>query len=342
MSRNTIIIVSVAVFGVLLATGLGVFYFSGKSEPEPQPEATEEKRNIDYTTRFDDIVVSDIQLQDAQSEEADAAEVEQNESGQEISDESFSDGLINQLSDVIFDNYLPSADSGNLSRMITFKQVNMYFATDLSQFSVDQEDDILKVRQEVLKFVLDPVIISRTADYFGKKLLDRLNYLAENRTKNIPSAQGYEERLLTQGETEEMLRLFSIRLTYLAHVFEQTVNDERVISLIKDYLSIIDNLRDVYFEYWQLDDDSPDEDRERLSERIKSLITQRENVRERVMTRVADADMRQAGHDYVYEAQWVYRRIEKDGFSKESIISLAQAGRSLAEQALVRAQDIAD
>lgn len=342
MSRSTIIIVSVVAFGVLLATGLGMFYFSGKSDPDSQPEAAEEKRTIDFTTRFDDIVVSDVQLQDTQSEKADDTEIDEEESDQEIFDETISEGFINQLADLIFDNYLPSAGSGNLSRMITFKQINMNFATDLSQLSVDQEDDILKARQEVLAFVLDPVIISRSADYFGTRLLDRLHYLAENRTKNIPSAQGYEERLLTPGETEEMLELFSIRLIYLAHVFEQTVNDERVISLIKDYLNIVDTLRDVYFEYWQLDDESPMADRERLSERIKTLITQRENVRERIMSRVADTEMRQAGHDYVYEAQWVYRRIEKDGFNKESIVALAEAGRSLADKALVRVQDIID
>ena len=47
MSRNTIIIVSVVAFGVLMATGLGVFYFSGKSDPDSQPQATEEKRTTD-------------------------------------------------------------------------------------------------------------------------------------------------------------------------------------------------------------------------------------------------------------------------------------------------------
>lgn len=341
MSRN-IIIISAAVFGVLLATGLGVFYFSGKSGPETQPETAEEKRTIDFTTRFDDIEISDVQPQDIKSEETEAVEVDEEKSPREDSDDVFSEGFINQLADLIFDNYLPSDGLGSLSRMITFKQVNMNFATDLSQLNVDQEDDILKARQEVLEFVLDPVIISRSADYFGTKLLDRLNYLAENRTKNIPSGQGYEERLLTRGETEEMLELFSIRLTYLAHVFEKTVNDERVISLIRDYLNIVDSLRDVYFEYWQLDDESPMSERERLSERIKTLITQRENVRERIMSRVADAEMRQAGHDYVYEAQWVYRRIEKDGFNKESIVALAEAGKSLADKALIRAQDILD
>ncbi|MFN2342594.1 MAG: hypothetical protein ABR542_04490, partial [Desulfonatronovibrio sp.] len=195
MSRN-IIIISATVFGVLLATGLGIYYFSGKSEPEVQPEVAEEKRTIDFTTRFDDIVVSDIQLQDNQLEEAEVVEVDEERSDEEASEDAFSDGFINQLSDLIFDNYLPSAGSENLCRMITFKQVNMYFATDLSQLSVDQEDDILKARQEVFEFFLDPVIISRSADYFGTRLLDRLNYLAENKTKNIPAAQGYEERLL--------------------------------------------------------------------------------------------------------------------------------------------------
>ncbi len=329
------------VLAVLIAAGLWLFYFSDRPETPPATEEAEEVREVDFSARLDDFPIDDIDHLDPDADdETEPVDQDEPEPEDEAVEEVFRDGLVNKVADMIFDNYFPARKPGGSSSfMLSFKMINMYFATDLSDFRVD-EDDLLKARQEVMKHLLQPVVVDAVVRLYGPKLVERIVYLARNRERSIPTDQGMEERLLTKSETVDLLMLFSKRTAFLAHVFERSAAGEDVLDLVNFYLQTVDELRDVYFEYWQLDDDSQDQERERLGLEIKSLIEQREIFREKILTEVATTDMREAGHDYVYETQWVYRRIRVDEFSRDSIQALADGGKALSLMALDKAETL--
>ncbi len=322
--------------GLLLAGGLWFFHFAGP-KPSPEEEQPEETRRIDFTTRFEDLRVGDgVQ---PETDEADSRPVAEDEDIY-LADEMISDDFSGRLAEKIFNAYIPAGPAGGPGRFaLTFKQVNMNYAVDLTGFRVDQED-ILRGRQEVLGHLLQPVVIRSATSFYGPRLLDRIQDLAQTRIRTIPSPAQPQERVLTRYETAELFRLLAERLNQLSEVFERTAADPGTLDLVGDYLLVVDELRDTYFKYWQLDEDSNASERERLGNEIKSLIMQRENIREKIISRVADSEMRQAGHDHVYEVQWIYRRMEVDGFSGESIQALAEAARIVADQALERSEKL--
>jgi hypothetical protein len=339
MQKKRFFYIGSAVLIILIISGLWLLYFSDRPKLPPEPEQFEKTHEIEIPAPLDG--VEDEEVNDLMLDEKDEAEPGKEDGAEkDLADEILRDGFINRLAEMIYENYFPAQSPGEPSRfMLSFKMVNMHFATDLSDFEVEEED-ILEARQEVMQHFLQPVVISTAVNFYGPKLMDRIVYLAENVKKTIPKDQGSEERLLRKAETADLLRLFSRRISYLARVFERSVTGEDVLDLVNDYLRTVDELRDVYFEYWQLDNDSENQEKERLGRNIHSLIEQREAIREKILIRVATTDMRQAGHDYVYESQWVYRRVRVDGFSKNSIQSMADAGKALSLMALDRAESV--
>ncbi len=330
MHKNMTIFVGTGVIVILLVLGIWFFYYSDRDEAPQVSEKAEETYAIDFTAREG---VLEEHVSELEPEE-DMSEDDHPESGEEV----LREGFINNLAEMIFLNYFPSQSQANsASFMLSFKMVNMHFATDLSDFRVDDQN-ILEARKEVISNLLQPPVISTVTQLYGPKLIDNIVDLAENRERSIPGAQGSEDRLLTRVETADLLRLFSQRISYLAYVFERSVTDDKVLDLIEDYLQTVDDLRDVYFEYWQLNDDHQSQESERLGRAIQNLIRQREAIRDEILSGVATTDMREAGHDYIYEAQWVYRRIRVDEFSRDSILSLAEAGKAVSVMALDRAE----
>lgn len=336
MSRKTMIVLGAGVAGLVVLAGLWFYFFARDQESRTVVERTEQTREIDFSARIDEFAPLGIQEDDDLL--PDHAEEDETDDPEQVQEAFFAQRFVNDLAELIFEKYIPSGSTGNESRiMLSFKQVNMNYAVDLSGFDVDQED-ILKARQEVFSYFLQPAVVAMAADYFGPRLLDRILYLCENRTKSIPAAQGVEERLLTEMEQVELFRLFSQRLSYLSRVIGKSASEPQVAMKVKGYLDSVEQLRNVYFEYWQLEETSDRDERERLGTEIKRLIAQREGYREEIITLVASPEMKEAGHDYVYEAQWVYRRTEIDGFSRESIENLAQAGSMVAVMAMDRAE----
>ncbi len=337
MQKNWVIALGAGLLVILLLAGLWLFYFSGRTDeplpepvmPDPAPETVLPPRALPFE-----------HFQEEEPEKLPAADPEEDEQpADEFSTAIIGDGFINTLAEMIFDNYFPPRAPGEPSSFtLSFNRLNMHFATDLSDFHVDDQD-ILKARQEVMGHLLQPAALQLAAEYFGPRLVERIVYLAGNREKPVPVDQGMVERLLTPSETADLLRVFSIRVSYLAHVFEKSAADEKVIELAGLYLEAVDDLRDVYFEYWQLDD-SQVQETERLGREIKALIEKREVFRDKMLSRVATAEMLRAGHDYLYEIQWVYRRVEIDGYSRNSIRALAEAGRALSLMALERAEAV--
>lgn len=339
MQKKMVIFIAAGVLGILLIVGLWLVYFSEDPEGEPVSEKVEETHAIDFTTRIEGVPEEEIDPAVPQEEIPAEPDVE-DDPGEEFTDEVLKDGFVDSLAKMIFDNYFPAKAPGESDRfMLSFKMVNMHFATDLSDFRVD-EQYILEARQEVMRHLLQPVVVDTVVRFYGPRLMDRIVYLAGNREKSIPTDQGSEERLFSKAETADLLRVFSRRLSYLSQVLERTAANSEVLDLINDYLRTVDKLREVYFEYWQLEDGSHDQKRDMLGSEIKALIERREDIREEVLSAVASADMRAAGHDYVYEVQWVYRRVRVDGFSKNSIQSLADAGKDLSLMALDRAEAV--
>lgn len=337
--RKKIIFIGVALLIFVFIAGLWLFYFSPDPRQPSQTESTEQTRAVDFSAR---VTEPSQEVTDAGLEEQDPAgpleddEDEIRESSQEIIREDF----INKMADMIFENYLPAGTAEDTSRfLLTFRRVNMNFATDLSDFRVE-DNNPLQARQEILENLLHPVIIKSAAKYYGPRLIERIIHVAQNREKSISTPDGTENRLLTNAETSDLLKHFSRRMSYLAYVFEKSVTDDQVLDMVKKYLDTVDELRDVYFEYWQLDEDSDAHEKENLGREIKTLIREREEIRKNILSAAATPKMRQAGHDYVYEAQWVYRRVRVDGFSKDSIQALANVGRMVSFMARDRAEEI--
>ncbi|MFP4398278.1 MAG: hypothetical protein ACLFPY_09365 [Desulfonatronovibrio sp.] len=338
MRKKTIIIGTGLLISVFII-GLWLFYFSPDPRQLSQTKSTQETRAIDFSAQVSE---SSPEVTDAGLEDQDSTrlleedEDETRESAQEI----IRDNLINEMADMIFENYLPAGTAEDSSRfLLTFRRVNMNFATDLSGFRVDDSNPP-QARQEILDALLHPVIINSAARYYGPRLIERIVHLARNREKSVSTPDGTENRLLTNAETSDLLRHFSRRISYLAHVFEKSAADDQVLNMVEEYLRTVDELRDVYFEYWQLEDDSEADEKERLGREIKTLIRQREEIRKDILSAAATPEMRQAGHDYVYEAQWVYRRVEIDGFSKDAIQALANVGRMLSFMAQDKAEEL--
>ena len=341
MHKKTIIMVG-CILLALLAAGLLFYYFSGRQETEPGLETRQQVYPIDISAPIDDITDHAEPYDQEDDVDKDIKDAEEDEKKEKYRDDVLKEGFISTLAEMIFTGYHPATAPGDSARFTTtFKMINMHFAVDLSDFEVDQQN-ILEARQKVLNHLLQPAVVKSAAEYYGPRLINHIIYLAQNRKKIISTLDATEERLLTTAETADMLRLFSRRMSYLAHVFEKSVNHAEVMDMVADYLQVIDNLNNVYFEYWQLDEDSPNQDREYLGTKIKSLIQQREDMRNDIISRVATADMRQEGHDYVYEAQWIYRRTVVDGFSEESVQSLADAGKMISFMALDRAEQLLD
>lgn len=338
MQKKTIIIGAGLLISVFII-GLWLFYFSPDPRQPSQTESTQQTRDIDFSAR---VTEPPEKVTDAGLEEPDSTKPleEDEEEIRESSQEIIRDNFINIMADMIFENYLPPGAAGDSSRfLLTFRRVNMNFATDLSGFRVDS-DNPLQARQEILENLLHPVIIRSAAKYYGPRLIQRIVHLAQNREKSISTPDGIENRLLTRAESSGLLKHFSRRMSYLAHVFEKSVADDQVLDMVAEYLNTVDKLRDVYFEYWQLDEDSDAHEKETLGREIKTLIRQREEIRKNILSATATHEMRKAGHDYVYEAQWVYRRVRIDGFSKDSIQTLANVARMVSFMAKDRAEEI--
>jgi hypothetical protein len=339
MQKNMVIILGAGVLVVLLIAGLWFFYSGDRGEEKPVAEKTEETRAIDFTARVDEAPEEDATLTVPEEDALVDPDLEE-EPVEEFADEVLKDGFVDNLAEMIFDNYFPAGGPGDSSSfMLSFKMVNMHFATDLSDFKVDDQN-ILEARQEVMKHLFQPLVVDMLTRHYGPLLLDRIVYLAQHREKSIPTDQGLEERLLSRAETANMLMLLSTRVSYLARVFEKAAANARVMDQVEDYLQTVDELRDVYFEYWQLGDDLQDQEKEALGAKIKEFIERREAIRDKILTEVADTKMRQAGHDYVYEVQWIYRRTRVDGFSSEAVQSLADAAQTLSLMALNRAEAV--
>jgi len=247
--------------------------------------------------------------------------------------------FIQDLASLIFGHYQPGVFPGDKGRLtLSFKELNMHYATDLTGLRYE-EQEVLKAREEIFGHLLQPEVIDLVIRRYGPDLIEELIHLAGSNPRELPAAQGTEKRLLTRHETAEMLDLLAQRLDQLSFVFQRTIQDERVLQWVEDYLHTVEELNTVYFEYWQLEE-SQNARRDELSVRIKQLIMARENIRSKIVEQVSDAQIREEGHDVVYEAQWIYRRIEKGGFSRESILALAGAGRDLAGIARDRVQEM--
>ncbi|WP_045214772.1 hypothetical protein [Desulfonatronovibrio magnus] len=337
MPKITIILIVVGVLGLAGAAGWFV-YQSGSQKQHEDSDRVEETRRIDFAARMEarqaeeeqqqpeviDVVLEDL-IEDHQDQEETPLE------------EFIGQQAVNSLAEIIFASYLPGA-GGQSQLLLSLNQVNMHFATDLSDFEVTEED-LPVARQQVFAKLLQPGVISALSAYFGPRLLDRVEELTKNKTKIITVEQDVEERKLRRTESADLFRLLAQRLSYLSRVFENSVHDPTIIYT-RDYLRKVNELQQAYFEYWQMEDDAGNEERDRLGRKINSLIAEREEIRENIVSAVASTDMREAGYDYVYEVQWVYRRIEVDGYSRESMLALAEAGRMLSAMSLDRAEEV--
>ncbi len=256
-------------------------------------------------------------------------------------DEVITDRFIRDLANLIFRNYHPAEDPGKEgSFTLSFKELNMHYATELTGLSY-QEQEVLQAREEILGHLLQPEVIDLVVRRYGPELFDRLVHLAETEPREGHTPQGLQERLLESRETAEMLDIVARRLEQLAHVFSRTAREEPVLKRMREYLDTVEELNSVYFEYWQLDE-SHDERRSELASRIKQLIMQRENIRGKIVNRVSTPEIAEAGHDVLYEVQWIFRRVEKGGFSRDSIQAMAQAGEDLARMARDKADELVE
>ncbi len=248
--------------------------------------------------------------------------------------------FIQDLAELIFRHYHPAREPGEEgSFTLSFKELNMHYATELTGL-MHQEQEVLQAREEILGHLLQPEVIDLVVRRYGPELFDRLIHLAETKPREISTSQGVRERLLENRETVEMLQILARRLEHLAHVFSRTAREEPVLERMRQYLDTVEELNSVYFEYWQLDD--YDERRSELASKIKQLIMQRENIRGRIADRVSTPEITEAGYDVLYEVQWIFRRVEKGGFSRDSIRAMAQAGEDLARMARENADDLGE
>ncbi len=325
-----------AALAVLILAGGLYFFLSGPAEEET--DISRETREITRTEPRDS--AQEGETDKDRSEPREEEQDEDNPAEKEQDEEYLSEDFIHKLARLIYDNYLPVSPVDGTSRLnLSFKMVNMRFATDLSDFEVDQEN-IQEARQKVLQDLLQPEVIRKLAAFYGARLLARIQYLADNQKKTISKDGRQTERFLTRRETAELFEKLSAASAYTAKVFAKCVTDPGIMDLITEYMQVAENLQETYFEYWQVEDESDSRRKQELGQRIKELIQAREEVREKIINRVASQEMIQSGQDYVYQVQWIYRRLEEDGFSRAAIVGLAEAGRLFSVMAGDRAEMI--
>lgn len=329
-----------AALAVFVLAGVLYYFLSG-----PGQEESTTSRTTGEITRAEPQDPADGQKVAQDQSELSREEQTEDKTGEKEQDTEqdrgyLSEGFIHKLARLIFDSYLPVSPVDGTSRLnLSFKMVNMRFATDLSDFDVEQKN-ILEARQKVMQDLLQPVVIRKLSAFYGARLLDRILYLAENQKKTISEDGRQTERFLTGQETAELFEMLSVASAYTAKVFAKCAADSGIMDLIAEYMQVVDSLQETYFEYWQLEDESGSRRKEELGQRIKELIQSREEKRKNIINRVASQEMIQSGQDYVYQVQWIYRRLEKDGFSKDAIVGLAEAGRLFSVMAGDRAEMI--
>lgn len=333
MSPKKLIIIFVLIL-LLIGTGTGLRHHFFR-EPPPDPEQavypdTQPSKPVQVTRvdPFDEKVFNDSEL------------ISEDETEEGLEDQVITSTFISDLAELIFGHYHPGDSPGRGGYLtLSFKELNMHYATDLTGLRYE-EREVLKAREEIFGQLLQPRVIDFLIRSFGPDLFQELVHLAQTRTRDVQGQQGWEERLLTREETLEMLNLLAQRLDQLSIVFAETVEHDGVLEWVGDYLDTVEELNSVYFEYWQLEEGAEDDRRDQLADRIKELITRRENIRSLIVEEVAGAEILEAGQDVVYETQWIYRRIELGGFSRESIMSLAEAAGRLADMSRQKAGEI--
>ncbi len=333
MSPKKIIIIIVLIL-LLIGTGAGVRYHFFR-EPSPDPDSA------GYPDAQPDSPVLVTQADPFNGKVfKDSEDISEEEAEEGLEDQVITSTFISDLAELIFGHYHPGDSPGRGGYLtLSFKELNMHYATDLTGLRYE-EREVLKAREEIFGQLLQPSVIDLLVRSYGPELFQELVHLAETRTRDVRGQQGWEERLLTREETVEMLGLFAERLEQLSIVFVETVEHDGVLEWVGDYLDTVEELNSVYFEYWQIEDESEEYRRDQLADRIKELITRRENIRTLVVEEVAGTEILEAGQDVVYEAQWIYRRIELGGFSRESIMSLADVAGKLADMARQKSKEI--
>ena len=331
------VLISAVLAIVILGAGALVWYYQFR---EPPVEPDDPDITMHPVEKPDDPVdVTELDPLREHLEREPEDPVEPREPEELPDDEVITDRFIRDLASLIFRNYHPAvspAEEGGFT--LSFRELNMHYATELTGLSYE-EQDVLQAREEVLGHLLQPEVIDLVVRRYGPELFDRLVHLAETEPREVHTSQGLQERQLENRETVEMLEIVAQRLEHLAHVFSRTSSEEPVLERMRDYLDTVEELNSVYFEYWQLDE-SDDERRSELASRIKQLIMQRENIRGKIVDRVSTPQIAEAGLDVLYQVQWIFRRVEKGGFSRDSIQAMAEAGEDLASMARDRADEL--
>ncbi|WP_291323462.1 hypothetical protein [Desulfonatronospira sp.] len=336
MGKKTV--VSVVLAFLLLGGGTLVWHFQFRDPPvEPDEpgiemypvQVPEDPADITRLDPLEDFLI------DPEEEPLEDAE----DSERLPEDQVITDRFVQDLANLIFRHYHPgSVPGGQGVFTLSFKELNMHYATELTGLQ-HQSQEVLQAREEILGHLLQPRVIDLVVDRYGPELFERLVYLGQNEPREVATPQGMQERLLSSGEIVEMLEITASRLEYLAYVFSMTAQEPGVLGLVQDYLDAVEDLNSVYFEYWQVEE-SDDDRRSELASRIKQLIMLRENIRSRIVDLVSKPAIAEAGHDVVYEAQWIYRRVEKGGFSRDSIQAMARGAEDLAGMARDKADGL--
>ena len=121
-------------------------------------------------------------------------------------DEMITPKFIQDFAELVFYHYQPGPQDEEGRFTLTFKELNMHYATDLTGLR-HQADEVMQAREEVFAHLLQPEVIDLVVRRYGPELVEHIVHLAENEPKEVVTQEEREEFAEAKGPAaEEALR----------------------------------------------------------------------------------------------------------------------------------------
>jgi hypothetical protein len=225
---------------------------------------------------------------------------------------------------------------------LSFRALNMRYGVDLTGLE-HQSRDVLKAREEIFDYVLQPVVMRLVYLIYAGKFVDTLTQIGSNQTRAyISGPNTYEERTLRSADTADMLQIYAADLRGAAACLDVYAGRTELEAAYSRYTAAVTRVNKAYARY--MDIEAAGGNLERMADEIRDAVKNREALKDKLLAslRGKNAAIQSLDDADVLDiAGWAHRRLKADPGRREGLKTAAQLLSSLARRMEKTAADLA-
>ena len=214
--------------------------------------------------------------------------------------------FVESLADFFLHRFHPQNTMGKPATLASAKALNMYYGQELDGFSVSG-NDIRMSRKAVLDYAFTPTMVKTLYNLYAPVLMAHIVDTAGSDERKYTVKNSSEQRVLTNKETIEMLRLNARKIDQTASIFRTIGTNPSITEMAGKYLMAAKAVERANVQFQNAMADNKNTSKASL--RLKQAIQQRERIKAQTISLLKKTSPECSEAELFYLAQWAYRRV---------------------------------